>query len=249
MTTVKESLGLIGVGAFGGFAVPYLALHFDVVVYDTKKECVDLLEKKCPVKVGDLRQAASCDIVILAVPVQKLETVLREIAPIIRPGTLVMDVASVKVKPAQLMQDILPAHADIVGVHPLFGPQSGKNGIEGLNVAVCNIRGQRGDGVGRFLADTLKLNVLRATPEEHDRELAYIQGLTHLLARVIVSLDLPEFRFTTKAYDHMQKMVDMVRHDSDELFLAIAKENPFSGGAKKAFFEAAYKLEDKLGRD
>ncbi len=168
--------------------------------------------------------------------------------PMVKPGALVIDVASVKTGPAKLMQDILPAHADIIGTHPLFGPQSGKNGIEGLNIAVCSIRGDRTDGVCRFLSDNLKLNVMRATPEEHDRELAYVQGLTHLLSRVIVSLDLPKFRFTTKTFDYMQKMVDMVRHDSDELFLAIAKENPFSDEAKKAFFDAAHKLEDKLGR-
>jgi prephenate dehydrogenase len=89
---------------------------------------------------------------------------------------------------------------------------------------------------------------MRATPEEHDRELAYVQGLTHLLAKVIVALDLPNFRFTTRSFEHLQRAVEMVRYDSDELFLAIEKENPFSKDAKQAFFKAARKLEDKLNR-
>jgi prephenate dehydrogenase len=243
----KQSLGLIGVGAFGGFALKHLAPHYDVTLFDAHKD-VAALAKQYGAKAGDLETAAACDVVVLAVPVQKFESVLREIAPLIKPGALVVDVGSIKMGPAKLMQEILPPHAAIVGTHPLFGPQSGKDGIEGLNIAVCEVRGARAEGVERFLADMLKLNVMRATPEAHDRELAYVQGLTHLIAKVIVALDLPGFRFTTCTYEYMLKMVEMVRHDSDELFRAIEKENPFSSEAKQAFFTAARRLEDDLSR-
>lgn len=243
----KQSLGLIGVGAFGGFAVTYLVPHYNIVLHDPHTDIAELA-KQHALEIGDLRRAATCDVVVLAVPVQKIETVLRQIAPMIKTGALVIDVASIKIGPANLMKNLLPEHVDIVGLHPLFGPQSGKNGIENLNIVVCNVRGLRGESVERFLANQLKLNVMRATPEEHDRELAYVQGLTHLIAKVVVSLDLPKFRFTTKTYDYMQKMVEMVRHDSEELFRAIEKENPFSGEAKQAFFNAAHKLEDDLNR-
>lgn len=247
MPETKQSLGLIGVGAFGGFAVRHLAPHFDLALCDPHSD-IAALAKQHNAKTGDLRAAAACDVVVLAVPVQKLESVLREIASLVKPGALVVDVASIKIGPAKLMQEILPAHTAIVGTHPLFGPQSGKDGIAGLNIAVCDVRGARAESVARFLADTLKLNVLRATPEEHDRELAYVQGLTHLLAKVIVSLDLPQFRFTTRTYEYLMKTVEMVRYDSEELFRAIERENPFSAEAKKAFFDAARRLEDKLGR-
>jgi prephenate dehydrogenase len=92
----------------------------------------------------------------------------------------------------------------------------------------------------------LKLNVIETTPEDHDRQLAYVQGLTHLLAKVVIALDLPEFQLTTKTYDLMAQMVAMVRYDSDELFKAIERENPFTVEAKKAFFAAARRLEEAL---
>jgi prephenate dehydrogenase len=44
----------------------------------------------------------------------------------------------------------------------------------------------------------------------------------------------------------MQQMVEMVRYDSDDLFRAIERENPFSEEAKRAFFTAAKELEDKM---
>lgn len=241
-----SSLGLIGVGAFGAFALGHLKPHFDITIHDAAD--VSALAARLGVKAGSLADAAACDIVVIAVPVQRMEPVLRAVAPHIKNGAMVVDVASVKIKPTEMMKRILPAHASIVGAHPLFGPQSGQYGIEGLNVAVCNVRGDRSKCVVAFLRDNLKLNVFETTPEDHDRQLAYVQGLTHLLAKVVVSLDLPEFQLTTKTYDLMTQMIGMVRYDSDELFKAIERENPFTAEAKKAFFAAARNLEETLAK-
>ncbi len=67
-----------------------------------------------------------------------------------------------------------------------------------MNVAVCNIRGERSKSVCAFLKDKLALNVFETTPQEHDRQLAYVQGLTHLIVNLIGALDLTEFQMTTK---------------------------------------------------
>lgn len=243
----KQSLGIIGVGAFGAFMARHLAPYFDLTLCDSSPR-VKTIAKKIGAGVGDISRAAECDVVVIAVPVQKMESVVRAIAPKLRRGALVLDVGSVKIKPTKLMQKLLPQHVDIIGTHPLFGPQTGKDGIQGLNIVVSDVRGKRSACVGKFLKAKLKLNVHRATPEEHDKELAYVQGLTHLLMKVVVSLDLPKFRFTTKTYEYLEQMVEMIRYDSDELFRAIERENPYSKEAKKSFFAAARKLEDKLMR-
>ena len=243
---MKQTLGIIGVGAFGAFMLPHLKPHYDISITDAVD--VSAIAQANGVKSASLAEVAACDVVVLAVPVQKMEPVLAAIAPHVKQGALVIDVASVKIKPTELMMQILPAHAAIVGTHPLFGPQSGKNGIDGLNMAVCNVRGDRAAGVASFLRDQLKLNVVETTPEDHDRQLAYVQGLTHLLAKVIVSLDLPEFQLTTKTYDLLQQLIGHVRYDSDELFKAIERENPFTAEAKKVFFAAARQLEEKLAQ-
>jgi prephenate dehydrogenase len=240
----QQSLGIIGVGAFGAFMLPHIARHFHTVIYDVAD--VAALAEKHGVKAVDLQSAGVCDIVVVAVPVQKLEAVLQQIASYVKQGALVIDVASVKIKPTEMMLRILPEHVSIVGTHPLFGPQSGKHGIEGLNIAVCNVRGDRAACVSAFLRDKLILNVVETSAEDHDRQLAYVQGLTHLLAKVVVALDLPDFKLTTKTYDLLEEMVAMVRYDSDELFKAIERENPFTVEAKKSFFAAARKLEETL---
>ena len=240
-----QSLSLIGVGAFGALAAKHLAPHFDLILHDAAKDVADLA-KDIGARTGDLREAAGCDIVILAVPIQKFRLILTDIVPHLKAGALVLDVASVKLMPVQAMQEILPATVSIVGTHPMFGPQSGKNGIAELNMVLCDVRGERGAEVARFCTEKLGLKISLATPEEHDREAAYVQGLTHMLAKIIVALDLPPARFPTRTYDLMQQMVEMIRYDSDELFRAIARENPFAKAAKDNFFAAASALEKKL---
>lgn len=241
----KLSCGIIGVGAFGTLMAKHLAPHFDLVLHDAGKDVAGYAAE-IAAKAGSLADAAACDVVVLAVPVQKMEAVLAAIAPHIKDGALVIDVASVKVKAVALMERLLPAHADIVATHPIFGPQSGKNGIEGLKIAVCPVRGKRAACVMDFCRDVLKLAVFEVSAEEHDREMAYVQGITHLLAKIVVRLDVPPLRLTTKTYNFMEQMVDMVRYDSDELFRAIQRENPFSKPTEVAFFEAAAQLERDL---
>lgn len=241
----KKTLGLVGVGSFGAFAAQHLAPHFDLVLHDATLDA-GLLAQRLGARTGDLVAAAGCDIVILAVPVQRLRDALVSVAPHLRPDALVLDVASVKIKPTEAMRDLLPPTVSLVGTHPLFGPQSGKDGIAGLNVAVCEIRGGRGPEVARFCAERLGLRVSQTTPEAHDREAAYVQGLTHMLAKIVVALDLPPMRFQTRTYELLQQMIEMVRYDSDELFRAIERENPFSEEAKRRFFAAAKELEEKI---
>jgi prephenate dehydrogenase len=241
----KKSLGLIGVGAFGAFAATHLTKHLDLVLCDVSID-IEPFAKTLSARSGDLSMAAACDIVVLAVPIQKLAAILADISPHLKPTTVVIDVASVKMKPLQWMADHLPPHIGYVGTHPLFGPQSGKDGIEGLNIAICEGRGGHASCVAHFCRETLGLKVFEVSAEDHDREAASVQGLTHMLAKIVVALDLPTMRFPTKTYELMQQMIEMVRYDSEALFRAIERENPFVEDTKKAFFKAARQLEEQL---
>ena len=136
VTRGREKLGLIGFGAFGRLTARHLSPWFDILAHDpaaTDAEGVATLT--------DLATAAACPTVVLAVPVEALEATLIAIRPHLAPGALVIDVGSVKVKPAQAMAELLPPGVRIVGTHPLFGPQSGKDGIAGLRIAICEVRG------------------------------------------------------------------------------------------------------------
>jgi prephenate dehydrogenase len=233
----RRSLAIIGIGAFGEFCIQHLRPFFDLRLCDNDRN----LEEICwrhGVQSVDLRTAARQDIVLLAVPFGQLRSTAKAIAPHLRPGSLVVDVCSIKSKPLAILTAELPACVDIVGTHPLFGPQSGRSGISGLRIAVCPARGRRGRALERFLRDGLKLDVISTTAEQHDRQMAYVQGMTHLIARIMVAMDMPRLDHTTTTFSHLEKMIDMVRQDSDELFRTIIADNPFAAEVVGSFVRA-----------
>ncbi len=239
------TLGFIGLGAFGRFAARHLAPHFQTVFYDP--EVRDLpAPLKYWVEPASIAEVAASDIVVLAMPVQHLSDVVRAITPLLRPGTLVLDVCSVKSEPLDILSG-LPAHVDIVGTHPVFGPQSGKRGITGLPIALVPLRGHRTHIVKRFLRENLGLHVVVTTAEEHDRQMASVQGLTHLIAKVMLAMPQKDIWLKTATYEHLEAMLDMLRHDSDDLFRAICGHNPYVGDVVKGFFEAVEDVSDRLG--
>ncbi len=245
MKKAKQTLGVIGVGAFGEFMLKHLIPYFDVTAYDKSRD-LSTIEDTYNISIGTLAGIAACDVIILAVPVRALEQTLADIKPLLRVGQIVIDVCSVKCQPVAILEKHLPAGVEAVSVHPLFGPQSGKHGIHGLNITVCNVRGKREDCVREFLSGRLGLNVHAATPEEHDKEMAYVQGLTHMIAKVFVHMDVPKIHQQTKTYSLLNDMVELIRYDSDELFMAIERDNPYVKDTTEKFFAAVRALEDKL---
>lgn len=237
MFPLPASIGLIGLGAFGAFARPHLARHARVVAYDPERESATLAD------------AAACPVVVLAVPLSALADVARAITPSLRPGTLVIDACSVKAGPLALLDAMLPEGVDIVGTHPLFGPQSGKDGIAGLPVAVCPARrGRRSRLVAAFLARALALDAVMLPAEEHDRQMAHVQGLTHLLARVVVEMGVADTRLATPTFRHLLRMVETVRYDSDALFRTILDANPHASTMRRHFHEALDTVEARLAQ-
>lgn len=234
------SVGLIGLGAFGRLAATHLAPHLNLVAHDPAIADMD------SVACVPLAEAASRPVVILAVPVQMIAQVSRQIAPYLPSGALVLDVASVKLQPMAAMREHLPAGTEILGTHPLFGPQSAAEGLDGQSIVLCPEPGVDPGGVADFLRDDLRLEVHLSDADTHDRTMASVQALTHLVSKVITDLDLPPAPYTTRSYELLKQAADLVAGDSDELFRAIERHNPHAGALRDRFFRAARALDDRL---
>jgi len=220
--------------------------HFDVLLCDPHRDLSTLSDRAL---ICDIKQAARADYVVLSVPVKYLQDVMREIAPYLKTGQVLIDVASVKCKPRDIITAAIPGGVDYIGLHPLFGPESGKHGIEGLNVTVCG----RGDDLEKsivdFLSGELKLNVFHATAEDHDKQMAYVQGLSHMIGKAFQNMNLPEITQSTHSFFLLQQMADNVKNDSDELFASIQHDNPYSNVVRSEFFDSVRHLEKTLQTD
>ncbi|MBX3537305.1 MAG: prephenate dehydrogenase [Chelatococcus sp.] len=238
-------LGIIGFGAFARLMAHHLGAHFRIRAYDPALPAGSM-EGLPAVEITDMASAARCPIVVLATPVSALKDVLADIAPHLGAGTLVLDVGSVKVIPAEIMARGLPSDVDIVATHPLFGPQSARDGLAGLKIAVCPIRGRRGLRVAAFLRRALGLDVIVTTPQAHDRDAAVVQGLTHLIAKVLVKMEPLPTRMTTRSFDLIMQAVGMVRYDAPAVFQAIERSNPYAAAVRNRFFTLAAALDLEL---
>jgi prephenate dehydrogenase len=74
-----------------------------------------------------------------------------------------------------------------------------------------------------------------------------VQGLTHLIAKVLVQMEPLPTRLTTRSFDLLLEAVGMVRHDAPEVFHAIERTNPYSREVRRRFFDLAYALDAELG--
>lgn len=210
-------VGLVGYGAFGQLIARHLKPYAEFTIYDRRYN-YDAVE-----------DVLAQPVIILAIPAQRIASFLETHQARLNPDGLYLDVCSVKVRPVHDMERLLPSTADIIATHPLFGPASAPQSPAGKKIMVHPVR-VTPDKYKQFLVflDRLRLIVIEATPEEHDRSMAYVQGLSHYIGRIMQQMNIPKTPFSTRAYDDLYDMKLVQGNDSDELFDSILHENAYT---------------------
>ena len=238
-------IGIIGFGSFGQFMANYLKEKAEVVVTNTSNK--EKEAKEIGVSFLPLDEVIKSDVIILSVPIEKIEEVLHSIKNKLLPNTLVLDICSVKVFPCKLMEKILPENIEVIGAHPAFGPESAKDSIKGMKIVLCDVRSKKLEGVKKF-CESLGLKVFIKTPEEHDKQMALSQALTHFIGRVIGKMDNKEVDVGTKTFDDLRDIVNIIKNDSQVLFENLETMNPFAKEIREKFIEESKKLDDYLNK-
>ncbi|MDB4835102.1 prephenate dehydrogenase/arogenate dehydrogenase family protein [Cyclobacteriaceae bacterium] len=239
-------IGLVGFGSFGKFIFKQISPYFQVKVHDQHISQTSLT--KFEITNYSLEEVTQCDVIILSVPVQFLKKVIKNVAKHINKNALVIDVSSVKERPIKMMEKYLPDTVGILGTHPLFGPQSGANGISGLNMVISPVRIDRVRlrYIVQFLEDELELVLLKRTAEVHDKQMAYVQALTHFIGRAINEIDIPDIEQKTPAYQFLLNIKKNLGKDSLDLFLTIERENPYATDVLDDFMKELQRLREMI---
>jgi prephenate dehydrogenase len=136
------------------------------------------------------------DLVVLAVPVEKMKDVVLAIAPALSPGTILTDVASTKGQLAQSLPLLLPKGVYYVGGHPMAGSeQSGLAAADPFLFQNAVYLLTPAPGTPPAVLATLEEFIrmvgglpLLLTPEEHDLMVAVVSHLPHLIAASLVNV-------------------------------------------------------------
>lgn len=193
--------------------------------------------------------AAESDVVIVSVPIDATEAVIRSVGPHVRADGLLMDVTSIKTAPIAAM--LASTSASVVGTHPMFGP--GVHTLQGQRVVLCRARGDSWADWVALMLGARGLTVTETTAEAHDRAMAVVQVLTHVqtqvfglaLARSGVPLaeTLP---FTSPAY--LLELYVAARHFAQEpaLYGSIEMSNPGTATITAGLSEATREIANIL---
>ena len=238
-------IGIIGYGRFGRLAAGYLSRDTDVFVCSRKKIA---LESSLPrVHPTDFSEVCRQKIVIPAVPISSFQEMLQQMSPLLQPGSLVIDVCSVKTLPAQWMAETLPEAVSILATHPMFGPDSASQSLAGMKIALCRVRIDEAPytQIKSYLT-SLGLEVIETTPENHDRQIAVSLSLTHFIGRALAAFGAAPLDIDTEGYKRLLHILGVVEHDTWQLFVDMHRYNPYAQETRNAFLAAMQQIESEL---
>jgi prephenate dehydrogenase len=223
----------------------YLAADFHVQVWDPTAD------GQAVVSAGawptDFMTAAQSDVVIPAVPISRLKEVLKQIKPHLKSEALVIDVCSVKEQPIRWMQKILPERIEILGTHPMFGPDSAADSLHGRKIVLCRVRvGLKRYAKIRGYLESKRLKVIETSAAEHDRQIAVSLGLTHFIGRALAATGAKPQDIDTEGYRRLLRILEVVENDTWQLFEDMHRYNPHATEVRRAFMGSLQEIEKKV---
>ncbi|MCX6003592.1 MAG: prephenate dehydrogenase [Chloroflexi bacterium] len=145
----------------------------------------------------NIEAVKQADFVIISVPLDTFESVVKEIAPYTRQKQIIVDVTSLKSRPVEIMHRHI-TKGIVLGTHPVFGP--GAKDIAKQNFVLTPTNKDEtalADNIKQQLEDRAAI-VSIMTPQAHDEIMTVVLGLAHFIA--IVSAD------TLLSFDKFQEM-------------------------------------------
>lgn len=191
------------------------------------------------------------DIVLVSVLIEKTVEMIRQVAPHMHPGSLIMDVTSIKSEPVKAMATYAAEGVEVLGTHPMFGPTM--PGLRGQTIILTPAEGRTGKWLSvmqsLFQSDGAHVEVLDA--EEHDQIMAVVQALTHFayigIGAALLALDFDvqrSRRFMSPVYEIMLDFVGRILDQDPELYASIQK-NPKAAAVRQTFIAECMRLSEK----
>ncbi len=233
------------------FARYFKEKGFDVAVWGPSKKVAVAERLGVRYAHDKTKEVMESDIVLVSVLIEKTVEVIREVAPRMHAGSLIMDVTSVKSGPMKAMKTYAPKGVEVLGTHPMFGPSMPS--FRGQTIILTPVPGKSEKWLpvirSLFEADGARIEILEA--EEHDEIMAVVQALTHFayigIGAALKALDFDVERsrkFMSPVYEIMIDFVGRILDQNPELYAAIQK-NPKAMKVRQAFVTECMRLCEK----
>ncbi len=180
---MAKKITILGAGGkMGQWFVKYFSgSGYEVTGYDAEAKIAGKSVVKSDSLVGSILNA---DYVILCTPTKRTPEIIRLIAKEMKRGTYLVEISSQKSKTLSALSKI-PAKINPVCLHPMFGP--GVKKTKGQNIISIPVKDAKKE---LTIAKSLfpGANFVTIDGAEHDKKIALILGLTHLVNLVFASI-------------------------------------------------------------
>jgi prephenate dehydrogenase len=232
-----------GAGRMGSMLAGSLAAAgMKVVIYDLDERKALKAARRLGVRQGGPESAALGDIVVVSVPVKDTVNVCLSTAIEMRPGSLLVEISSVKTGVVEKVEAGIPDMVEYASMHPLFGPEAAS--VKGGAVVLIPVRLQRWRSPLYDLMERIGWRIVLSDVEEHDRAMAVVQVLHHFsylcLASSVSQLGI-DMRFCTRSLERTLRILRRLNRDLG-VILSIQRENPFAAEVRKAYCLSVLRL-------
>lgn len=180
---MKKKVTIIGAGGQMGqwFAKYFAGRDYEVIGYDAENKVSEKNIIKADSLVGSILNA---DYVVLCTPTRRTPEIIRLIAKEMKRGTFLIEISSEKSKVISSLSK-MPAKINPICIHPMFGP--GVKTLKGQNIISVPVKDAKKElTVAKSLFAGANFVTIDAI--EHDKKIAVILGLTHLMNLVFANI-------------------------------------------------------------
>lgn len=196
---------------------------------------------------------ADNDVVMICTSILSMSEVMKPM-PLhcLKRPTLFVDVLSVKEFPKNFLLQVLPEESDVLCAHPMFGPESGKNGWKDLTCMYERVRIRNEATCSSFLQIFQRegCRMLEMSCEEHDKMAAKSQFLTHTIGRILSEMEIKSTPVNTKGFETLIQLKENTTKDSFDLYSGLFLRNRFAKqeleNLELAFKKVKQKLLDRM---
>ena len=172
---MAKSIAIIGAGGQMGkwLSEYFVKKGFDVTGFDIENPIPNNIKKAESL----ISAILNMEYVILSTPTKKTPEIIRLIAKEMQRESYLIDITSQKSKTAMALGKI-PTKVCPICIHPMFGP--GAKGVKDQNIISIPIKdGKKELTIAKNLFP--EANFVTIDSNEHDKKIAIILGLTHLI--------------------------------------------------------------------
>jgi len=209
-----KKVAIVGFGRFGKVLHRLLKNDFELVVINR----------------DNVKDIIKTDVIFYCVPISAFESVIKTHKRYFKENHLLIDVLSVKMHAKKIFKKHLKGlKTQALLTHPMFGPDSSKNGFNGLPIIMDKFKANEENY--NFWKDFFVkkgLRIVEMSAQKHDLLAANSQGVTHFIGRLLEKFEFKPTEIDSLGAKKLADVMGQTCNDTWQLFNDLQNFNPYT---------------------